>query len=88
MMSRVEEQFAGASPPVPDDVNMAFWQACHGGQKGAAEYLLARGADLNWVPSWAKQTLLDIAEHSGAVDLVKWLRERDGRSAGAKSKRD
>ena len=24
MMSRVEEQFAGASPPVPDDVNMAF----------------------------------------------------------------
>ena len=88
MMSRVEEHFAGASPPVPDDVNMAFWQACHGGQKGAAEYLFARGADLNWVPSWAEQTPLDIAEYSGAVDVVKWLRERGGRSAGAKSKRD
>ena len=31
------------------DVTQAFWAACHGGQRGAAEALLARGADPSWV---------------------------------------
>ena len=43
MMSRVEEHFAGAAKPAPEAVSDAFWQACHGGQRAAAEYLLARG---------------------------------------------
>jgi uncharacterized protein len=86
MMSQVKEHFAGAAKPASDAINDAFWQACHGGQRGAAEYLLARGADLNWIPSWAKQTPLDIAQCSGAEDLVEWLRDQGARSAGAQIK--
>src|SRR2546430_2040108 len=51
ILSSIEEHFAGATQPTPEAVNNAFWQACHGGQREAAEYLLARGADLNWIPS-------------------------------------
>ena len=65
----------------PKDVSDAFWQACHGGQRPAAEYLLARGANLNWVPEWAKETPLDMAESSGDNDLVQWLRAQGARSA-------
>ena len=82
MMARVEEHFAGSTKPAADAVNDAFWQACHGGQLRAAEYLLVRGADLNWVPSWTKETPLQIAECAGAADLVDWLRERRRLSEG------
>jgi len=81
IMSRVEEHFAGPAKPAPDAVNDAFWQACHGGQRRAAEYLLARGADLNWIPEWTKETPLEIAESSDAKDLVEWLRGQGARSA-------
>src|SRR5437588_322784 len=57
------------------------WEACHGGQRKAAEYLRARGADLNWIPSWAKQTPLDMAEYSGSKDLAEWLRGQGARPA-------
>jgi ankyrin repeat protein len=83
MMSQVREHFAGAPKPTSDAINDAFWQACHGGQREPAEYLLARGADLNWIPSWAEKTPLDIAQCSGDLDLVEWLRKRGARSAGA-----
>jgi hypothetical protein len=86
VMPRIEEHFTGPTHPAHDEINAAFWQACHGGQRPAAEYLLARGADLNWVPPWAKETPLDIAECSGTEDLVQWLRERGARSSGAKKR--
>ncbi len=50
-MDRVEEWFARTPPPSPEEVTAAFWQACHGGQRQSAEYLLGRGATLNWVAS-------------------------------------
>jgi uncharacterized protein len=81
IMSLVEAFFAGNPPPSPVEVSNAFWQACHGGQRQAAEFLFARGADLNWVPAWAKQTPLDMAESSGAHDLVEWLRAQGARSS-------
>ena len=80
MMSVVEKQFAGAVSPTSDAVNDAFWQACHGGQLGAAQYLLAHGADLNRIPDWTNETPLDIAEGSGANDLVEWLRGQGAKS--------
>jgi uncharacterized protein len=52
-----------------------FWNACHGGQLAAAQYLLAHGADLNWPATWSGQTPLDIAEHAGRSDVVAWLLE-------------
>ena len=80
LMSRVEEHFDSSVPPAPADVTESFWQACHGGQRQAAEYLLNRGAELNWI-GYNERTPLDIAQHSGAEDMVKWLRERRARSA-------
>src|SRR5947209_7610895 len=36
------------------EVSQALWHACAGGQRRAAEYLLAQGADLGWVPDYAE----------------------------------
>jgi ankyrin repeat protein len=63
-------------------VDHALWGACHGGQRAAAEYLLERGADLNWLPPWEELTPLDAAERSGAGELVEWLKARGAKSAG------
>src|SRR5438132_9978071 len=58
MLARTEELLREASQ---EEINNAFWQACSGGQRRAAELLLAHGADLNWVPDYAKGTPLDQA---------------------------
>jgi ankyrin repeat protein len=50
-----------------------FWNACHGGQLAAAQYLFAHGADPNWSAPWSGQTPLDIADHTGRSDVVTWL---------------
>jgi len=75
MMPRVAEYFERDGAPGAEEVTNAFWCACHGGQRGAAEYLLARGADLNWV-GYDGLTPLDAARRCGAGDLVEWLRGR------------
>jgi len=80
-MDRLEEAFTATPPPTPQEVTEAFWQACHGGQRQAAEYLLGRGADLNWVASWDDHTPLDMADNAGAEDLVAWLRSHGAKSA-------
>jgi uncharacterized protein len=56
-------------------VTDAFWQACHGGQRAAADYLLERGAELNWI-GWNERTPLDIATEQNADELVEWLRSQ------------
>ena len=81
LMERVEAQFAGKTPPTFDQINHAFWYACHGGQRHVAEYLLARGADLNWIPNWERRTPLDAASRSRADDVVAWLRSKGAKSA-------
>jgi uncharacterized protein len=69
--------------PSSQQVSQAFWHACSGGQRRAAEYLLGRGADLNWVPDDAKGTPLDAATGEGTQrqNLIGWLRERGAHSA-------
>jgi uncharacterized protein len=52
-----------------------FWNACHGGQLAAAQYLFTHGADLNWPAPWSGQTPLDIAEQAARSDVVAWLLE-------------
>jgi ankyrin repeat protein len=81
MMALVEGHFSAHATPTPDDINIAFWQACHGGQRPAAEYLLGRGADPNWLPPFAKELPLDMAERSGNQELVEWLRSKGAESA-------
>lgn len=79
LMDRVEAHMKRQPPPSPEDITEAFWGACHGGQQPMAEYLLARGADINWI-GWDDLTPLDAARRSGAADLAAWLSRRDARS--------
>src|SRR5258706_748376 len=81
LIDRLEGYFASGSLPEPDDVNRAFWYACHGRQQRTAEYLIARGANLNWIPGWEKVTPLDAARRSEAGALVEWLRSHGAKSA-------
>jgi ankyrin repeat protein len=82
LMDRLEEYFAAETPPSPEEINAAFWGACHGGQRSSAEYLLDRGADLNWIPFWERLTPLDAARRSEAGELAEWLRDRGAKEAG------
>jgi hypothetical protein len=69
--------------PSPERLSQAFWHACSGGQRRAAEYLLAGGADPNWTPGYAKGTPLDAATGLGTQrdNLVGWLHERRAHTA-------
>lgn len=75
LMDRIAAFFAGDCPPSADEITNAFWTACHGGQREAAEYLLARGADLHWV-GYDGLTPIGAARRSGAQELVDWLISR------------
>jgi uncharacterized protein len=79
LMPRVEDHFAGDAPPA-DYVTGALWAACHGGQRRASEYLLERGADVNWI-GWDGLTPLDVAARGEHTDLVEWLRSRGAKPA-------
>ncbi len=76
----IEQRFAGEPPPSPDEITEAFWQACHGDQQAAAEYLAARGADINWI-GYDDLTPLDNARRSGAHSLAAWVEARGGKPA-------
>ncbi len=76
LMDRVED-FLSADSPNSEEITQAFWLACHGGQRAAAEYLLTRGADIDWI-GYDNLTPLAAAERSGAVELVAWLRTLRG----------
>jgi len=75
LLDRVDALFADGSGPDPHVITMAFWSACHGGQRSTAEYLLARGAEINWI-GWDEKTPLDVVDENAASDLAAWLRAR------------
>ena len=79
MIARTEESLRGASA---EEINNAFWQACSGGQRRAAELLMAHGVDVNWVPRYARGTPLDQAGSvdTGRAALVSWLKELGAQS--------
>jgi ankyrin repeat protein len=81
-LTRLEQLTAGDPPPTQTQLDEAFWQACHGGQRRAAEYLLGLGADINGTPGYSDCSPLEIA---GSTDtrsdlLTDWLRQRGARS--------
>ena len=81
MLARLDA-ILGSDLPA-EQVSQAFWHACSGGQRRAAEYLLSRGADLNWEPDYAQGTPLDSASGLGTrqENVISWLREMGARSA-------
>jgi ankyrin repeat protein len=80
LMDRVKNYVTATPPPPTEEITKAFWLACHGGQQPAAEYLLERGANINWV-GYDDLTPLDTARRSEATDLVEWLESRGAKSA-------
>jgi ankyrin repeat protein len=83
MLGRLEA-LLGSDPPA-EEVSQAFWHACTGGQRRAAEYLLSRGADVNWVPDYAQGTPLDAARglSTRQENVISWLRELAARSSSS-----
>ncbi|MGH3295191.1 MAG: ankyrin repeat domain-containing protein [Trebonia sp.] len=75
MLTRLEELIAQGHDG-PDEVSQAFWHACAAGQRRAADHLLALGASLDWVPSYADGTPLDAASSQGTrqENVITWLR--------------
>ena len=82
LLDRVADAFDAEHPPGDEALTSSFWGACHGGQQATAEYLLARGAELDWI-GYDGLTPLDAARRSEATEVVAWLRMRGARSAGA-----
>jgi ankyrin repeat protein len=83
MLTRLEQLLAERPDPDPQDLSQAFWHACSGGQRRAAEYLLALGADIDWVPDYANGTPLDAAGGVGTRrdNVIGWLRSLNARSS-------
>ncbi len=81
LIERVRAACRTGSRPEPSQLNAALWSACAGGRQECAEYLVERGAELNWVPPWEPLTPLDAARRSETPGLADWLLARGARSA-------
>jgi uncharacterized protein len=79
LLDRVHHLCSDTPPPTIEGITNAFWNACRGGRREVAEYLHARGADLNWI-GHDRKTPLDAAYESGAGELVEWLLARGATS--------
>jgi ankyrin repeat protein len=68
-----------------ETISQAFWHACDGGQRRAAELLLEKGADLAWTPDYAEGTALDAARRQGTreASVIEWLEGRGARASEA-----
>jgi hypothetical protein len=83
MLTRVAELLDAAPGASAEEISQGFWHACAAGQRRAAELLLTRGADLNWVPDYACGTPLDAASGLGTrqENVISWLRSQGARCA-------
>lgn len=86
LLARLEELLEGTNPTA-EEVSQGFWHACAGGQRRAAERLLAAGAEINWEPDYARGTPLDAAGGLGTrqENVITWLKEKGARTAEAAS---
>ena len=83
MTDRLAELLSGSTPTL-DEINQAFFHACDGGQRRAAELLLARGADINASPDYGSSPLEAAANPGTQRDLlIEWLRAHGARASSA-----
>lgn len=74
LLDRVQTYFGINTAPTADELKSAFWCACHGGHQATAAYLLAKGADRNWI-GYDNLTPLGAALRSGAnASIIAWLK--------------
>jgi uncharacterized glyoxalase superfamily protein PhnB len=83
LLDKVRSFYAGEPAPAKDDTDKAFWHACHGGRREVAEYLLSKGADVDFVPPWEPLSPLDAAVRSEETAVADWLRSKGATSASA-----
>src|SRR6266481_1450847 len=83
MLDRLEELLGGQSGTQREALSQAFRHASSAGQRRAAEFLLNMGADVNWVPDYAKGSPLDAACGLGTRhdNFINWLRDRGAQSS-------
>jgi hypothetical protein len=76
--ARVDELLSAKPAPSQDDLDEAFWQACHGGQRRMAEYLLDQGANIDATPDYSDSPPVQVAGEPDTMRsaLVSWLQER------------
>lgn len=79
--ARVDELLTADPAPSQEDLDEAFWQACHGGQRRMAEYLLDRGANIDTTPDYSDVPPVQVAGEPDTMRsaLVSWLKERGAR---------
>jgi ankyrin repeat protein len=82
LLDRLTVYFEQEPRPAAEQITAALWHACRAGQLQAAQYLTAKGANINWV-GWDNISPLDGAHHSGNQDLVAWLQNQGAKRAGA-----
>ena len=80
LQDRLATYFEQEPKPTRDQMTVALWHACRGGQLQTAQYLTGKGANINWV-GWDKIAPLDGAQQSGNQDLVAWLRNQGAKRA-------
>ncbi|MGH9076287.1 MAG: ankyrin repeat domain-containing protein [Acidimicrobiales bacterium] len=83
LVDRTKELIDSQPDAGEEALSQAFWHACGAGQRRVAELLLSRGADLNWVPAYAKGTPLDAAKGLGTrqENVISWLGDLGARSS-------
>lgn len=80
LLDRVDRFCLKTPPPAAEQITNAFWHACRGEQREVAEYLLNRGADINWI-GYDRKTPLDVAHEGSAAELVQWLLAKGAKRA-------
>ena len=80
LLDRVRELCTAEPAPSPREITNAFWNACRGGQIACADFLLERGADLNWVGHDGKMPA-DAAREGGDAAMLEWLRAHGAKRA-------